>query len=103
MATTPEGALSRQIEAWLKKKAAEGAPLYWEHRSGAGGFAYKKGLPDFFIVANGRHVEAELKAPGGRLTPMQEKWAAKLKAAGCIYCVPRCVADLEGALAPLLP
>lgn len=71
---TPESSLADKCLAWLKKRKEEGAPLYWEHRSGSGGFNYKEGVPDLFVVANGRHLEIELKAPKGKLSAMQEKF-----------------------------
>lgn len=72
--STLETAIANKVLAWLKQKSKEGAPLFWEHRSGSGGFSYKKGVPDLYVVVNGRHLEIELKTPTGRLSPMQEKF-----------------------------
>ena len=74
--------MSRQIETNITKDCLKlldnlienGYPIYYEHRSGGGGFAYKKGIPDLFIVVNGIHIECEMKTPFGSRDAMQEKW-----------------------------
>lgn len=100
---TKESRLASQLEAWLAKKAKEGAPLFWEHRSGGGGFSYKKGAPDFFAVANGTHIEIELKAPDGRLSAMQEKFKWRCEAIWKIpYCCPRTLEEAIEAIEPFL-
>lgn len=86
---TPETAIARKLFEWLKKKQEEGAPLLWEHRSGSGGFSYQKGRPDFWVAVNGTHLEIELKAPGGKLSPMQEKFRWRCQAWHVPYCCPR--------------
>lgn len=87
---TEESSLADKCLAWLKAKKAEGAPLYWEHRSGSGGFSYKKGVPDLFVVANGHHLEIELKASSGKLSAMQEKFRWRCQAEWKIpHLVPR--------------
>ena len=44
---------------------------YWEKRWGGGKYT-KAGMPDMHIVVNGISVEAELKAPNGRPSPLQK-------------------------------
>ena len=71
---TREASLTQKVEEYLDSLQEEGLPLYYEHRSGSGGYGYKKGIPDFFIVIDGIHIECELKAEDGKLSTMQEKW-----------------------------
>ena len=70
---TPEKIVQNKIIAYLKKLEKEGKPIYIERRQ-AGGFAYKMGIADIYVVINGLHIEIETKKPGGKLRPMQEKW-----------------------------
>lgn len=102
MATHAEGSLTKQVATWLKSLQERGVPLFWEHRSGSGGFAYKQGLPDMFLVVGDKHVEVELKAPGGRRSPMQDKWKARFEAMGTPYVCPTSLAELQQYLAPFL-
>ena len=71
---TKESALADECLEYIKYLSEGGAPIYLEHRSGSGGFNYKKGVPDIFLVINGKHIEIELKAPNGKLSTMQEKF-----------------------------
>jgi len=86
---TEETAIARKLVEWLKKKQLEGAPLLWEHRSGSGGYSYQKGRPDFWVSANGHHIEMELKAPDGKLSPMQEQFRWRCGGWHVPYCCPR--------------
>lgn len=100
---TPESALADRCVEWMDAKIKEGAPLYYEHRSGSGGFSYKKGVPDLFAVANGHHLEIELKAPGGRLSPMQEKFKWRCEAQWHIpHCVPKTLEEFVEFVSPYL-
>lgn len=49
-------------------------PVYFEHRSGSGGFNYKKGVPDIWFTIKSIHVECEVKTDEGRLSTSQEKF-----------------------------
>lgn len=42
----------------------------------------QKGQPDRFVLRQGRIMFLELKAPGKKPTPLQEKWIADLTAQG---------------------
>lgn len=75
---TPEKMIQSKIISYLSKLADEGHPIFYERRQ-AGGFAYKKGLPDIYIVYNGKHIEVEVKRKDGQLSPMQETWARRFK------------------------
>lgn len=70
---TPEKRVQNAILKYLKELEKNGEPIMIERRQ-AGGFNYKMGIPDIFFVYNGTHVECEIKQPGGKLRPMQEKW-----------------------------
>ncbi len=45
-------------------------------------FGSQSGWPDLSMVKGGRMIFLELKGPGGKPTPAQEKWIAAMKAAG---------------------
>lgn len=101
---TLETAIANKLIAWLKEKEKEGAPLTWEHRSGSGGFGYKKGVPDFYVVVDGRHLEIELKAPNGRLSPMQEKFKWRCETQWNIpYLSPRSAEEAIAFVESFLP
>lgn len=73
---------------YLQELSGRGVPIYWEHRSGSGGFAYKKGIPDLFIVVSSTHIECELKTPVGKRSTMQIKWAQRFLKNGIPYICP---------------
>ena len=100
MAKHAEGALTEQVVAWLKAKKAGGTPLCWEHRSGSGGFAYKQGIPDLFVVCGRYHIEVELKAPGGRRSPMQDKRRGIFLKMGTPYVCPTTLAEFAEFMEP---
>lgn len=76
---TPEKRVQNQILNYLHSLEKEGYPIFYERRQ-AGGFSYKMGIPDIYAVVNGRHLEIEVKQPGGQLRPMQEKFRDKCQA-----------------------
>lgn len=59
---------------------------YWEKRWGGGKYI-KSGMPDMHIVVNGISIEAELKAPNGRPSELQEQKLNQIDDAGCIAVV----------------
>lgn len=75
---TPEKYLQNNILSYLESLEKEGHPIFYERRQ-AGGFSYKKGIPDIYAVYDGIHIEIEIKAPGGELSTMQEKFRDKCK------------------------
>lgn len=81
---TPEKRVQNNIVAYLKRLENEGMPIFVERRQ-AGGFSYKMGIPDLYAVINGFHLEIEVKAPGGELRPMQEKYKEKCKQKNIAY------------------
>lgn len=81
---TPEARVQSKICSYLTSLQEKNLPLYWERRQ-AGGFNYKKGIPDLYVVFNGRHIEIETKAKNGKLSTMQEKWQTKCKKLNITY------------------
>lgn len=73
---TPEKRIQNKIVDYLNKLQASGVPVFVERRN-AGGFSYKKGIPDLYAIVNGKHIEIEVKTPDGELEPMQEKFRQK--------------------------
>ena len=87
---TGESSLSKKVISYLEELQDRGLPIYYEHRSGSGGYSYKKGTPDLFIVINGIHVECELKTTTGKRSPMQDKFKWRCETQWKIlYCCPR--------------
>lgn len=100
---TGEASLTKKIIDYFDDLQKKGLPLYYEHRSGSGGYGYKKGVPDFFFVINGTHVECELKTPTGKLSTMQEKFKWRCETEWKIaYVCPRTLEDLKEFLEPFL-
>lgn len=66
------------ILKYLRKLKNQGHPLFFERRQ-AGGFSYKKGLPDIYFVYKGIHIEVEVKASDGKLSTDQETWQTIFK------------------------
>ena len=62
---TPERKVKKEIADYLQSLQESGLPVYYEARE-AGGFTYKKGLPDIWLAVAGRHIELEIKKPGGK-------------------------------------
>lgn len=76
---TPEKIVQNAIVDYLTELQKDGLPVLVERRN-AGGFSYKKGIPDLYAVINGIHLEIEVKAPGEQPTMMQLKYRDKCKA-----------------------
>lgn len=72
------------IVEYLEKLESMKFPLYHERRQ-AGGFSYKKGIPDLYAVYDGIHIEIEVKDPKGKLSTMQEKWRDRCKRLNILY------------------
>lgn len=81
---TPEKKVQNKIIAYIKELQSKGINIDYERRQ-AGGFNYQKGKPDLFIVLEGIHIEIEVKKPGGKTTPLQDKFAEKCKRMNCLY------------------
>lgn len=81
---TPEKRVQTPILRYLKRLQDEGKPVFFERRQ-AGGASYKMGIPDIYAVIAGKHLEIEVKAPGGKMSPMQEHWRDKFKSLGIAW------------------
>ena len=55
--------------------------FFWKEHGGAYGTS---GIPDIICCCRGRFLGLEVKRPGGRLTPLQERTLARINAAGGI-------------------
>lgn len=86
----PEKRVQNAIVNYLNALRDEGYPVFVERRN-AGGFSYKKGIPDLYAVVNGVHFEIEVKAPGEHLKTMQEKYRDKCKRLNMLWI---CAEDL---------
>lgn len=87
---TPEKRVQNAITKYLTQLEDLNYPILHFRRQ-AGGYSYKSGLPDIFFVYGGKHVEVEVKAPGGELRPLQIKWQQIFAARGIDYV---CVDDI---------
>lgn len=102
MAKQIESEITADCLKLLDNLQANGYNVYYEHRSGGGGFNYKKGIPDLFIVINGKHIECEMKTPIGERSPMQEKWEMKFERLGIRYICPRTFTEFRDYVLTLL-
>ena len=68
-----EKKIQLSIIKYFKKYEELGYPVYIERRQ-AGGFAYKEGAADLYVVIDGIHIEIETKATNGKQRSMQKKW-----------------------------
>lgn len=73
-----EQKLQLKIEKYLKELQKLKYPVFFEKRQ-AGGFNYKKGIPDLYIVINSFHIEFEIKKEKGKLSTMQVKYQEMFK------------------------
>lgn len=90
---TPEKEIQNAIITYFDKLKKAGVKLYIERRQ-AGGFAYKMGLPDLWVFIYGKHIEIEVKRPGGQLRATQEKWARRFTEMGAEYICADSVQDV---------
>lgn len=86
--------VQKPILKFLKEYQAKDPSLEFFRRE-AGGFAYKKGLPDLWILYRGVHVEVECKDEDGEPDPLQLKWEERLKRAGALYCRPHSFTEFK--------
>lgn len=89
-----EKSFEEKLKKWLESEGiyALGTPVqdmmtppcgYWEKRWGGGKYT-KAGMPDMHIVIHGLSIEAELKAPNGRLSDLQIQKLNQINDARCI-------------------
>lgn len=91
---TPEKRVQNSIIKFLDSvKRKDGTLLYFRRQ--AGGFSYKDGLPDLWVLYHGLHLEVEVKAVGGSPDPLQLKWEDRFKKAGALYWRGNSATDFE--------
>ena len=91
---TPEKRVQNEIIEYLKQLKKNNKPIFYERRQ-AGGLSYKKGIPDIYCVYNGCHLEIEVKAPGGELSTMQEKFRDRCKKLNILWICVDSVDELK--------
>ena len=91
---TPEKKVQNEILKYLDKLEKDGRKIFHERRQ-AGGFNYKKGIPDIYCVVNGKHIEIEVKKPGGKLSTMQEKFRDKCELLNINWIVVDDISELK--------
>lgn len=96
-----EDIIKNNINKYLKELFYKGYPVDFERRQ-AGGYSYKKGIPDMYAVVNGLHIEIEVKDPQGKLSAMQEKWRYRCKLLNIPYICAISVDDVRKVIEPLL-
>lgn len=79
--TTPEQHVQQPIIKFLNELEDAGYPIMHQRREAAGS-TYKKGSADIWFTWGPYHIEVEVKAPGGTLSTMQEKWLRKCQIRG---------------------
>ncbi len=89
MKVTRERDVERALIKRVKALKGELRKLAWIGRRGA---------PDRLVMLPGRFLLIELKAPGGRLSRLQELEHRRLRAAGFEVAVVWKVEDIEGVL-----
>lgn len=57
-----EKTLQNKVIEYLKKLKEKNIPVFWNKRQ-SGGWNYRIGLPDLYVVINGKHLEIEIKSP----------------------------------------
>jgi hypothetical protein len=103
----PEQAIQRAVLQHLEIRAKLGT--FWFHVGNGGwrtpveaavfkGLGVKAGVPDLIIIREGRCYGLELKADGGRITPIQRTAHVLMEAAGAQIAV---AAGLDAALSQL--
>lgn len=83
-----EDKIQASIIKWLKKNE-----IFYMRRE-AGGFTYRKGLPDLYAIYKGKHIEIEVKDPKGEASSMQIKQRRILENAGAIYILAKSLNDV---------
>jgi hypothetical protein len=93
---SPEAQIQRAVFQHLRARSAPGVFAF--HPANGGyrkpveaailkGLGVVPGVPDVFIVHNGRCFAMELKAEGGRATDKQLECIAALREAGAVTCI----------------
>lgn len=94
---TPEKQITNAIIRILKR-----TPNLWYVKL-HGGPMQQAGLPDLCLVVNGMSVWIEVKAPGGTVSPLQERTMGQIRDAGGLTFVVRSSGEVEQILSELFP
>lgn len=87
MKKTPEDYVKDDIENYL-----DTLDNCWRDTRQAGGFSYKKGLPDIYGCYYGYHFEIEVKKEeGGKTSPLQDRQKHILLGSKCLYILADCL------------
>ena len=97
---TPEKIVQNKILSYLKQLKDNNEPIFYERRQ-AGGFSYKKGIPDIYFVYNGIHVEVEIKQEHGSLSTMQEKFRDMCKKKNILWICAKDIKDVKEIITEL--
>lgn len=98
---TPEKKVQNQIVNYLNELQTNGFPVFVERRN-AGGFSYKKGIPDLYASVNGLHIEIEVKRPGGQLSIMQQKYRDKCQRLNMLWICCDNIEDCKSFISKIL-
>ena len=99
---TPEGKIKSDIVKYLSSLKKQKYPIDYDCRQ-AGGFAYRMGLPDIYVVYKWYHIEIEVKVPNqGKLSAMQEKRAEKYKLMKTPHIIATSVNDVKQLMSHFL-
>lgn len=98
---TPEKIVQNKIVDYLTSLQKSGHKVFVDRRQ-AGGYSYKKGIPDLYAVINGVHLEIEVKRHGGELSPLQEKFRDRCFNIGCLWLCADNVDDVKEFVKTLL-
>lgn len=96
-----ESYIQSKITSYLKNLQDEGKPIFFEKRQ-AGGFHYKEGIPDLYVVIKGRHIEIEIKNENGKRRNMQYKWSEIFKNLGIDYYICRDLSEFKAIISKYL-
>jgi hypothetical protein len=89
----PEQQIQRAVFQHLAARAAPGVFAFHPANGGyrrpieakiLSGLGVKAGVPDIVVIKDGRAYFLEIKAPGGRLSPVQEQTLIALREAGAL-------------------
>ena len=86
-----ESAVIRAIEKWFKKQPMTKVCKHWGNQLG-------EKRPDLNGSYMGRHIEIEVKRPGGKATKAQQKMIDDWLAAGAIAGTVTSVEELEALI-----
>lgn len=87
---TPETRLANDIKRHITAMGGTWRKCEWAGRRGA---------PDLLIMLRGRHFWLELKAPEGRVAPLQEREHEIMRSVGgCAVYVVRSLAEAEAVI-----